>query len=326
MTNPSDFEPEPMAPALLVGCLISIALIIGGVAWFQWGPGSIDGWSDEEGAHIRSGTSFPPLTVDERRLQRDRDDFYTEPDLTLIEDEVDVLLDTFREANLAQFPAHGPEEELSAEQHVARVTFLANDVLVVAGVRGFQSVGAPVLDACRAGLEDILSAIQSGNLPLSQAAEDPPADRFAQYRENCGNLLPFLIERNLVTSDGEWTHDDTPTLVDILQRYRWADLIGGQFPVHYQLAPYELELFYRWRIEDSEAFTLSQRHQFLEQAKAFLPSDYDFSLAQTRLDAASRDADEALQLFEELAEENPDNEFYQALYEEIQRQQRIGES
>lgn len=323
MTPVPDFTPEPMAPGLLVGCALSGLLIVGVIAWSQWGPGAEQPWDDSQQSHIRSGMEFPPLEIDKQRLEQARRDHHDDPDLSLIEEEIETLHTTFQRANLTQFPSHSPEEPEDPESLVNRLTFLADDILLVSGVRGFQLVGEPLFQECRRGLDELIYAIQRGNIPVAQALEDPPERDFARYRENCGNFLPFLFERELLSEEGEWNQPAGQDLVEILQRYRWADLVRSRFPVHYQLSPYELEIFFRWRIEDANAFSLPQRHQFLEQAKPYLSSDYDIALAETRLHAADEDPDEALQLFDQLVEDDPENEFYQAIRAQAERQARL---
>ncbi len=324
-TKVPDYEPEPMAPGLIVGCVLAGAFIAGVMAWSQWGPAAEQQWDDSEEAHIQSGLEFPPLDIDKRQLENARQAHYDDPDLHLIEDEIDTLLSIFRQANLTQFPSHSPESPDDAGELEQRLTFLADDIILVSGVRGFQLVGEPIFDQCLRGLDELLRAVQNGDIPISQAIEDPPARHFSAYRENCGNFLPFLYERNLVSTDGEWTQPAAPKLIDILQRYRWADLIRSRFPVHYQLSPYELEVFFRWRIEAETAFPLTQRRQFLEQAKPYLSTDYDLSLAEARLEAADRDPDEALEVFDQLIEEEPDNQLYQAIRQTAQRQARLSD-
>lgn len=325
MSKISKFEPEPMAPGLIVGVLLSVGLIIGVLAWFQWGPGAETEWDDWQRAHIQSGINFPVLEIDERQLERARRDFYEDPELELIEDDVESLRSTFQKANLTQFPDHGTSRDLPEEQLLHKTTILASEVLLVSGVRGFQLVGQPIFDQCSQGLDELLQAIQREDLTLERALEDPPAEHFESYRKNCGNFLPFLRQRQLVSPQGEWNHPQGSELVHILQRYRWGDLIGNQFPVHYQMSPYELEIFFRWRVEDNDAFTPSERQRFFDRAKPFLPADYDLQLAKTRLEAATMETEEAVDLFASLVAEEPENELYQAIYDQVRHHHLTGD-
>ncbi len=321
MTKMPDYKPEPMASGLIIGYLLSVAFILGGVGWSLFGPEPESEWTPDEEAHLLAGLQFPPLTVDANRLADARSSHYDKPDLSLIEADVAELRTTFRKINLSQFPSDRLIGDLSPLELVAKIEFVAGDVVGVTGVRGFNSVGTPHFERCLSGLDDLLAAIESGNLPLSQALENPPASRFEDYREHCGNFLPVLHERHLVTSEGQWRHDYSRDIADILQRYRWADMVRDIYPLHDLLSRYELELLFRWRIEDPEAFPPRHRRQLLARAQnRYLPEDYDFDLAWARLDVANFDLEGALPRFEELVENHPDNELYRAIHDDIARQ------
>lgn len=311
---------EPMAPPIIIGALLSVALMLGMLGWFQLGPGAQDRWSSEESAQIRAGQSFPSVQIDERQIQRSRDAFHHLRRTELVDEEIEALKATYRELNLLQFPHHGDGEPPAGEELGRRAIFLANDVVSVIGVQGFQLIGDPIFDACHAGLDRLLRQLQRENLDFEQAQQDPPAGDFDLYRENCGNFLSFLHQRGLVNDSGEWTHDDAPEIARILQRHRWANLITEQYPIHYQWSPIELEVYYRWRFEDERAFSLAQRREFFSQARPYLSADYDLPLAKARLDAAGMSAEEAVLRFQQLVEEFPENNLYQAVYEQVRRQ------
>lgn len=323
MSEIPDFEPESMAPGLILGCLLSMALIGATLSWSLFGAG--DSFDAQQKAHIHSGAEFPRLAVDTQKLRDSRRAHYQEPDLDTIEDEVKQLHTAFREINRVQFPSHSPDEENSSEQLELLIPYLAGQIVSTTRADGFAIVGEPLFEQCLEGLDQVLAAISSDNLPMSQALEDPPANRFSLYRNNCGNLLPELTAHELISTGGEWLHPEGRILVDIFQRYRWADLVRKDYPLHAQLSDYELQLFYQWRIESAAAFSLDQRKQFLIQAAPFLPEDYDASLTQARLDALEANSDQAVSRFQQLRNEHPENEFYDAIYAEVERQARHNE-
>lgn len=318
MSEIPDFEPEPMAPGLIVGCLLSLTLIGAVVGWSILGAG--DSFDAEQKAHILSGTEFPRLDIDTQKLQQSRRAHYTEPDLETIDGEIDQLYTAFREINSMQFPSHDPDGGDSSEQLELLIEYLAGQIVSATRADGFAVVGKPLFEQCLQGLDELIAEVSSGNLPMSQALKDPPADRFSLYRDNCGNLLPELQAHELVSSDGEWLHPQGRTLVDIFQRYRWADLVRKDYPLHAQLSGYELQIFFQWRIESTPAFSAGQRHQFLLQAAPYLPDDYDTRLTEARLDTLDEDSDQARARFQQLRDEHPDNEFYAAIYTEVERQ------
>lgn len=321
MTRIPEIKIEPMAPAIIIAFVICTAMILGALGWAIWGPEPESDWTDEEIAQIRSGIQFPPLRVDETRLAAARADHYVVADLQLYADSVEELRALARRANLTQFPPHDPDNIIDHRELEHRLIFAADEVVPAAGVRGFMSVGEPIFERCNRGLRDLLSAIRRNELPLTQAVEDPPADRFYLYRENCGNLLPILIERHLVGADGQWQRTYSQVIVDLIQRYRWADLLHTRYPTHQQMAPYELELFFRWRIEDPDAFTVVERRRHLQSARSVLDeTEYDYALARARLDAANGDLERAVARFADLVEEDPHNQVYSSIHAELSRQ------
>lgn len=315
-----EFRPEPMAPAIVVSIFLLSALILSVGLWGVFGPDSPSEWTDEEWAEIQAGIHFPALKVDNARLEAARRAHYDSPDLGLVQDEVLQLHSLIRKANVNQFPVHDPSDRVDLQALDLQLRFAAEELLPVTGVRGFQRLGEPLFERCSGGVDALVRALGRGQIPLAQALEDPPANRFQAYREYCGNLLPVLVERNLVTTDGRWNHNYKDALIDILQRYRFADLIHSQFATRRQLSSYELEIFYRWTIEDRRAFDINERRRFLQRSESILPDSYDLALARARLDVADKDLASAVERFQELTEEYPSNRLYSAIYENLRRQ------
>ncbi len=255
--------------------------------------------------------NFPPFSIDEDRLHQERQDHHPTVDVDHVQEEIDQLLSLTREANLSQFPDH--QSEYDPEELLAEILFITDDILPATGPAGFARVGGPLFEGCAQGLSEVLEAIGAGDLSTEDAATAPPADRFLGYRRSCGNLLPILLQAQLITEDGAWTDDYGPALAEVFQRYRWADLVDSRYTTIRQLAPYDLEIFARWRIEDSRAFTPEERLQFLHRSRtpAYLPDDYDIPLARARIRAELVGPEEA---FAELVENHPDVPLYDSLY------------
>lgn len=319
-----DLQAEPMSPAIVITALILVTFILGMVANKFIVQDSASQLSPEQRLQIKSGLNFPPLAIDQARLEQARRQFYEIPDLQEQADTVKTLLEMTKKANLSQFPPQDGESFPPLAELDHHLRLLADELLPAAGARGFSAVGAPIFKECMIGLNDLLTALHAQELPLAQALEDPPHQRFATYRENCGNVFPVLIERHLVTSDGRWTHEYGEEIFNIMQRYRWADLIHSRYPTSNQISPYELELFARWRIEDPNAFTAAERRQLLAQSRAYLPSTYDLALATARIEAANQDLGAAALRLANLVDENPENPIYSAIFDALERQMALG--
>jgi hypothetical protein len=316
MNPPSPYEPEPMAPAITLTSAL-LALVILTALFLRLSAGApTPEWSSSELQQLRSGLAFPALVVDPVRLEASMANHYREADVSHVQEEVDELRTLVTRANLAHFPVHDPAQQISHANLELELTFATDEVFTATGPRGFVVVGEPNFSACKRGLNDLLEAIRSGNLPLTQAVQDPPADRFADYRKYCGNLLPSLLDHHLVAPDGTYARDFSEVMIGILLRYRWAGLAHTRHHTARQLSPYELELFGRWRIEDPDAFSPPERLRLLGEFAHFLPPEYDVPLARARILASQTSPSQA---FAELREAHPDVPLYHELYRQAQQ-------
>ncbi len=323
MTKIPDYTPEPMAPAIIVASLLTLTLCLIATGFAVWNRLSVDPMELRQQAHIESGLEFPPLIVDDDRLHESRQTFYRDADIELIIDEIDELRAIYHQVNDFQFPQHGTVDSLEVLATGQLLEEQVEAILPVLGPRGFEPVARPHFDACTDGLEDLSEAIRSGSIPFSQAAEDPPADRFQAYRHNCGRLLPTLYRHGLIDDEGHWAQPHSLQIVDVIQRYRWAALVRGSYPAYRLISPYEMEIFYRWRIEHDQSLTPAQRLDLLDEARPFLPDHYDYELTEVRLRAASTDDhDEILDRFLSLADDHPDHHYYHQVYETVRHQLR----
>lgn len=296
-----------LRPVAIIG-----ALLLFGAACSECDPEVEDdeiAFDDVQRAHIDSGVDFPAFEVDTERLEEARREFYEEVDRERVDEvtdaDVDRLKASFQILNEAQFL--GDEVPPDADVHEASTQYRhqIRTLITPVGKRGFILLGEPLFEECNRGLEELLGAVRDGELSLVEAIEEPPADQFEAYRKNCGNLLAYLKQRHLIDEQGHWTRDDAPELVDIRQRLRWVDEARGQYyPVQKLMSPYELEVFYRWRVEDGEAYSLEARRRYLRTARTLMPDFYG-PLAEARLDAEEMDADEVTARFETLADDHP---------------------
>ncbi len=291
-------------------CLACIVLL--GVAFSKTSTTS------HSNSHAVSANSdpirFAPLLIDLPRLKRERREQQSEAQLGEVERELTHLYSVVRQANTAQFPQQDSQTQTDLVLLMAEITFAADEVLPASGVRGFTAAGEPIFTACNEGIEELLKAIRVNNVSLEEAKTNPPPARFQNYRENCGNALPMLLQHGLVTTDGRWAKPDASTIFDILNRYRWAHITHARLPARLQLAQYEYELLMRWRIEDPHAFSKDERQRFISQAAAEI-RDYDATLAKTLLENESKDRTQALENLHDLSENHPTNEDYRRRYQ-----------
>ncbi len=318
MTTHTDYRPAPVAKAVLLGGILTGAVIVVG-ALMLTDPMTYLGFDDHEREHIRAGAEFPELEIDADELADARRNFAGDTNLELLDEELDKLFDTAIDMNKAQFGDDVREVERTGIQLLEKLGYRANDVVVATGPKGFQVAADPLFENCQLGLDELLGAIRAGELELAEAIDAPPDEQFEAYRRYCGDLLPLLVNRNIIDENAEFTHPDAMALIDVFQRYRWVHyMIGDKYPLHMMLSPTELEVFFRWRIEDPNAFSPEQRHQFLQDALPYLPSEYPAPLAEARIDASTLDDDdEILQRFDQLVDQHPDEPLFEAVRDNL---------
>ncbi len=245
-----------LGPGLKAGFVVSLAL---GCVVF-W----LMAFSESAGGPEHP-LAFPTIEIDQKRLDGERDDKYGEARSNLEQSPPEEFLKVVRKVNRQQFIDDAAKRRKTAE----RLSYLANEVIPTTGYKGFMAAGQPVFDECRKGLEDLLEAVRSGDLELSEAKSDPAPEQFGLYRTNCGGLLPTLLERGLVDQDGYWAQpvELSKTIFEILQRLRWANIIHSRRPPMMQLTDYERELLMRWRIEDPDAYGREKKEEFLKRTE-----------------------------------------------------------
>ncbi|AWV89333.1 hypothetical protein [Bradymonas sediminis] len=245
--------------------------------------------------------TFEALDIDAKRLEKERDEKYKSVQLDQVPDEWAQFLNTAREVNRFDFVSPGAAAEAST---IEKLSYYSNELVPATGYEGFLAATIPLRDACSEGLDTLRKALGAGDVTLEQALSDPPADRFGQYRDNCGNLLAMLVERGLVDKTGAWTSSDAPLVTDILSRYRAAHLLKDQYSPWLLLTSYETEIFARWRVEQAAGYSDAKRLQYLSEIPSLLPH-YNVDFARGVLAYQAKDIAGALKAFETLHQRDP---------------------
>ena len=289
-----------IGPALWVAILLCLAIGVGILVWAEAD-------APEHAAVSEETFRFEPLRADTDRIDSERTRLRgTE---TYDTEAVEELRRLYREANRAQFNPPSVEELQAMQKGLA---FQAEEALLDTDVGGFVAAGRPIFEACVEGLDALLADVRSGTISLEDAQRNPPEATYAGYRDNCGNVLAFLRQTNLVDAEGNWTNRQTgPAVFSVLGRYRWAHLIDLRAPPMAQLTPAERELLIRWRIENSEAYPPAKRRQFIEDARRHLEG-YPALQAEGRLAIERGDWKTGLARWQQACEAAPDDAELQA--------------
>ncbi|QDG54509.1 hypothetical protein FIV42_28325 [Persicimonas caeni] len=297
-------QPSKLDATIIAGLLIC-ALLAAGFAYWRMGPAREV--TDED-------FQFPELTVNQQKLEQQRQEKYADVNLQQVQGEWQELIAAARQVHRAQFGGVSQEEQL---KRAATVKVWANETVLGSGFDAFVVTGEPVFRECATGLDTLLGAIQSGQVTMDEAKANPPAEEFAAYRDNCGKLLPVLVERGLVTEEGKWSSKVSPHIVDLLNRYRWAHIIHDQKDPWAQLTKEGALAFARWRVEDAIGYTLEERQKFLAKLARQFPN-YNAGFAYGMLAYKAGDYEKALEYFDRLAKAQPRSDYQR--YAEYLRQ------
>ena len=286
-SNLGKHDPRKLDPSIGITVLVLLIGVVGFAAYRVMTAPEI---SEQD-------IGFEPLVVDTDRLLQERKQRAKGIDSERAGKNLDRLRATAREANAMSF---GSPSQVERKTTSKTLSILADEIIPAYGYDGLIYSAEPLFIECRKGLEERLEAIRRGQISAEKASSAPPEETFAAYRNNCGNVLPVLLEQGLVTSEGEWTSESGPAIFDVLNRYRWAHIIDDRRPALKQLTPYEQEILMRWRIEDAEAFETSERWRFLEQAENLL-DDYDVNWAAGVLSVRDGNLAQARDYFDKAA-------------------------
>jgi hypothetical protein len=289
-TDESQRAPQQLDPTIGVTVLV---LVLGVVGFALYQVQTAPEISADD-------VDFKPLKVDTERLLAERKERSSEIAPNRAGKDLQRLRETARQANEMSF---GSPTRLEQQETTKKLSIYANQIMPAYGYDGFIYSAEPLFIECGKGLESMLGAIRRGQITVEQATEGPPAETFENYRQNCGNVLPILIEQGLITTEGEWTTDAGPAIFDVLNRYRWAHIIDDRRKAMTQLTPYEQEILMRWRIEDAEAFDMEERWRFLDQTRNLVPN-YEVNWAAGVLSLRESNLDQALEYFQKAADAN----------------------
>lgn len=244
---------------------------------------------------------FEQVRVDRQRLEQQRQDKYSEVRLQGAQAEWQQLVETARQLNRAHF---GGLDSTEQAELGAKLRFFAEELIPATGLEGFVVSGEPLFRECALGLEEVLQAIRDDKLTHKEAVSGPPAGAYQTYRDNCGNLLPVLVERGLVDDDGQWTFEDAPIIADLLNRYRWAQIIQDQSKPWTQMTRYGGLLFARWRVEHTRHTHRGLRNQHLQTLARYFPN-HDTRFARGVFAYEDGELEDALEHFQGLARAYP---------------------
>lgn len=283
-------------PVLLIVFLVC-ALALGGLVMWR---------ANTSRAISAQDFKFAPLKVDEQKLRLEREERYASVRLDKVEENWAKLIEAARQANEAQFGEPKTKEEVELLTNALR--FWASEVIPATGYDGFVAAGQPLRDACEEALAEVLKALKSGELQPEALKEQLSEEKYAKYRQNCGDMMDYLLKRGLVDPSGQWAFKSAPFFADLSARFLWAQIIEDQRSPWAQLTPYEAELFARWRVEQAEGFSLRRRRAYLEQFAQFNPGA-ELDYARGVLAFMDEDIEAALESFEKLAAEDPQGGF-----------------
>lgn len=288
----NDANRSARSSSLIIAFLICALLLAGIWLWRRPDTGDVDAADFE----------FQAIKIDADKLQTQRDEKFKSVRLDRVTKDWQSLLTAARDVNRLDFNSPGQAQKAAA---IEKLGYLTNEIIPATGYEGFVAASLPLRDECRAGLDALREALEAGDLELHEAKVDPPAQRFAKYRANCGNQLPMLLKRGLLNDQGAWTTTNAPIIADILGRYRWAHLVRDQYSPWLLLTPYEIEIFARWRIEQAKGYSTEKRLKFIAEIVRFLP-DYNADFARGILAYKENNIPESLNYFEILAKNNPE--------------------
>ena len=308
--------------------LLCVALFVA-LGWALLGSGrSAAPEEASQGAlEIRSpqGMSWPVFQVDLSRLERERASARLAwrargGEAALKSEEIQALHEIVRQMNDHQFTTHPiPSRAQEAMNHDLKIAL--GGVLERVEVSDFMRLGEPIFRECEEGLEAVMASIHQGETTLEEAMEDADFERFSSYRRHCGEMLSELKRRGLIDGSGRWVDDRARAMSSILERYRWAHLIGDYIEPLAQLTESERAAFLRWRVEDPHAFSMAQRATFLKDLSRHQPN-YPEGMAEAMFLYEEGKKEEALEVLSRHHNRSPRSEVYGAMYEALKEEMK----
>ncbi len=248
--------------------------------------------------------SFPPLTVDADKIDAAQTERHEQLGDISDDPRYRRFLESVRTSNQMQFEQ---SDDAALSRQDRRLRAHATDIIPLTEWSNFLGAGTPVFEACREGLQRVMTDVDAGDLASDAALDGNVPDSYETYRKNCGNLYPVLAERRLITDAGSWRSPDAPSLFDLSQRYRWASIIARHHSPWRQFKPYERRIFLRWRIETPGAFSREVRQRSIDIAERYL-EDYNAPYARAMLAWEEGNRAAALRHLKKAAQTEPNSD------------------
>lgn len=185
---------------------------------------------------------FSPLTINLDKLNASRLQ-KIEPSI-LVDKRAIELKKIVRLRNADQFLNSLSNEEI--EKRRVELLFHANETLEVGYFNAFWTVGDAFFKTCKSAILLIQDELKKNTSPQDFKKDE----KYIGYRESCGNILPFLIEKNLLTPKGDFSSENSLEIIDLLNRYRWAETLRERRPIWEQLSTYEHDIFEEWIVKN----------------------------------------------------------------------------
>lgn len=308
MSQPDHHDAQD-GPSGLLPAFILCALLLGGLGWpllTGHAPSSTSSHEDHTTAAAQA-LAFPPLEISSAKIQEVINKGYT-PQTSFLQDP--KVVEFIAQAKIQQdhmftttpIPTQTVKELIQAHEYK-----LGEALTAVPKAQDLMRIADMLQAECEPALEQLMEAVRAGQLTLEQARKDPNIAQWATYRQSCGNLLDALYQFKLIDDKAQYSAPYAKALIPILQRHRFASSLVTAQPINKLLSPQELTIFWRWRIESAQAFTLEQRQEALNRAdKSLLP--YHWLKAQAILHIEAKQYDKArkdLQLLQASEPANP---------------------
>jgi hypothetical protein len=169
-----------------------------------------------------------------------------------------------RAANLAQFGG----SKMSNPQHEIAVQFTADEAAVAVpdGYQKFISFGDDLFHECLTAFAGVQAGLADASVTFD-AMSTTVQPGYEVYAETCGNALPMLKQVGVVDEKGQWVDaKNGPVMLELLNRLRFANIIGLRKKATLSLGDYEREILYRWRITNP-AIPVLDRMRYIDSAE-----------------------------------------------------------
>ncbi len=206
---------------------------------------------------------FDRLDIDTAKIDRERESMQavvSAKNAPLVEQ----LQVAVRAANLAQLGG----SKMSNSQHEIAVQFSADEAAVAVpnGYQHFISFGDDLFHECLTAFAGVQAALADSSVTFD-AMSTAVQPGYEVYAETCGNALPMLKQVGVVDEKGQWVDaKNGPIMLELLNRLRFANIIGLRKKPTLSLGDYEREVLYLWRVTNP-AIPVLERIRYIDSAE-----------------------------------------------------------